>query len=95
MTAMGEAIELGTYENVTLLRPFIALRKEEIAARGGELGVDFSRTWSCYKGGDVHCGKCGTCVERREAFQLAGLNDPTEYLGIGELPSRGTGEESC
>ena len=95
MTAMGEAIELGTYENVALLRPFIALRKEESAARGAELGVDFSRTWSCYKGGDVHCGKCGTCVERREAFQLAGLNDPTEYLETGELPSRGTGEESC
>ena len=95
MTAMGEAIELGTYENVALLRPFIALRKEEIAARGAELGVDFSRTWSCYKGGEIHCGKCGTCVERREAFQLAGLNDPTEYLETGELPSRETGEESC
>jgi len=55
------------------------MRKEDIAARGQALGVDFSMTWSCYKGGDIHCGQCGTCVERREAFQLAGLDDPTEY----------------
>ncbi|MCH2331966.1 MAG: 7-cyano-7-deazaguanine synthase QueC [Roseibacillus sp.] len=56
MEAMGEAIQLGTYETMSLLRPFIALRQEDIAARGAELGVDFSRTWSCYKGGEIHCG---------------------------------------
>jgi 7-cyano-7-deazaguanine synthase len=81
MQAMGEAIRLGTYAEVALLRPFIDLRKEDIAARGAELEVDFSQTWSCYKGLDLHCGKCGTCVERKEAFQLAKLKDPTVYAG--------------
>lgn len=79
MKAMGDAIQLGTYEEISLLRPFIEMRKEEIARRGAELGVDFSQTWSCYKGGEIHCGKCGTCVERKEAFALAELPDPTEY----------------
>ena len=79
MKAMGEAIQQGTYAEIALLRPFIKMRKEDIAARGVEWGVDFSRTWSCYKGGERHCGKCGTCVERKEAFDLAGLEDPTEY----------------
>ncbi len=83
MRAMGDAIRLGTYAEIALLRPFIHLRKEGIAARGAELGVDFSRTWSCYQGGEIHCGKCGTCVERREAFALAGLEDVTIY----ETPS--------
>ena len=86
MTAMGDAIRLGTYENIDLIRPFINLRKEDIAQRGDALGVDFAQTWSCYKGGEIHCGKCGTCVERREAFQVAGLADPTTYLATGDLP---------
>lgn len=81
MQSMGEAIRQGTYVDVELLRPFIGLRKEDIAARGAELGVDFSQTWSCYKGLDQHCGKCGTCVERKEAFALAGVDDPTTYCG--------------
>ena len=88
MASMGDAIELGTYGKINLIRPFISLRKEEIAVRGSELGVDFAQTWSCYRGGEIHCGKCGTCVERREAFQLAGLPDPTEYLHTGKLPAR-------
>jgi 7-cyano-7-deazaguanine synthase len=79
MKAMADAIRLGTYAELALLRPFIDLRKEDIAARGAELGVDFSKTWSCYKGGEIHCGKCGTCVERKEAFARAGIEDPTEY----------------
>jgi 7-cyano-7-deazaguanine synthase len=79
MRAMGEALRLGTYANVALLRPFIALSKGQIAAAGGRLDVDFAATWSCYKGGARHCGKCGTCVERREAVEVAGLPDPTEY----------------
>ena len=79
MKPMGDAIQAGTYVNLELMRPFIALRKEDIAARGAELGVDFSQTWSCYKGLDLHCGKCGTCVERKEAFAIAGISDPTEY----------------
>jgi len=88
MKAMGDAIRLGTYARIEVLRPFIHCAKSDIARRGHALGVDFSKTWSCYKGGDVHCGACGTCVERREAFQLAGLPDPTVYLSTGPLPPK-------
>ncbi len=88
MRAMGEALRLGTYAGVGLIRPFIALDKAKIAAEGNRLGVDFARTWSCYKGGEVHCGKCGTCVERREAFQQAGMADPTVYAATPALPAR-------
>lgn len=85
---MAGAIRAGTYAGIELLRPFVAMDKAAIARRGAELGVDFSRTWSCYKGGEVHCGACGTCVERREAFGLAGLPDPTIYAATGDLPAR-------
>jgi 7-cyano-7-deazaguanine synthase len=88
MRAMGDAMRLGTYAGIQLLRPFIALDKARIAALGTELGVDFARTWSCYQGGPVHCGKCGTCVERREAFLLAGLPDPTPYASLDPLPPK-------
>ncbi|HVS53063.1 MAG TPA: 7-cyano-7-deazaguanine synthase QueC [Opitutaceae bacterium] len=88
MRAMADAMRLGTYAGVQLLRPFIALDKAQIAARGAELGVDFARTWSCYKGGAIHCGKCGTCVERREAFIAAGLLDPTRYEATPPLPAK-------
>ena len=88
MTSMGEAIRLGTYAGIKLLRPFIAMTKAEIAARGHALGVDFLQTWSCYKGGTLHCGTCGTCVERREAFMLAGVTDPTVYASEAALPPR-------
>ncbi len=86
MRAMGDSMRLGTYANVQLLRPFIAMTKGDIAALGAKLGVDFAHTYSCYKGGAVHCGKCGTCVERREAFADAGLKDPTVYLSTDPLP---------
>lgn len=86
MRAMGDALRLGTYAGIRLLRPFIALDKAAIAAEGARLGVDFARTWSCYKGGEVHCGFCGTCVERREAFQRAGVADPTAYAATPPLP---------
>ncbi|HUR58691.1 MAG TPA: 7-cyano-7-deazaguanine synthase QueC [Opitutaceae bacterium] len=88
MRAMGDAMRLGTYAGVQLLRPFIALDKAGIAAEGARLGVDFARTWSCYKGGPVHCGVCGTCVERREAFQLAGIPDTTTYASTAPLPAK-------
>ncbi|MBI5692877.1 MAG: 7-cyano-7-deazaguanine synthase QueC [Verrucomicrobia bacterium] len=91
MRAMGETMRLGTYAGVQLLRPFIALHKGEIAALGVRLGVDFARTWSCYKGRARHCGKCGTCVERREAFQQAGVPDPTDYEAIAPLPGKPEG----
>jgi len=88
MKAMGDAIRLGTYAAVEILRPFIHNTKAEIARRGHELGVNFAQTWSCYKGGTIHCGTCGTCVERREAFQLAGLSDPTVYASNSPLPPK-------
>jgi len=86
MQAMATAMSEGTYARIQLLRPFIATDKAGIAKRGFELGVDFSETWSCYKGGEIHCGVCGTCVERREAFLLAGLQDPTHYEQTPDLP---------
>ncbi|MDA8633241.1 MAG: 7-cyano-7-deazaguanine synthase QueC [Verrucomicrobiales bacterium] len=79
MRPMAEAIEAGTYADLKIIRPFIDQRKEEIAAIGADLSIDFSQTWSCYKGGEEHCGKCGTCVERKEAFEIAGVVDPTVY----------------
>ncbi|MBB5351202.1 7-cyano-7-deazaguanine synthase [Haloferula luteola] len=87
MAGMATAMREGTYARIELLRPFIDLDKTAIARRGAELGIDFSTTWSCYKGGDIHCGTCGTCVERREAFLLAGVPDPTRYLVTPPLPS--------
>jgi len=86
MTAIGEAMRLGTYAGVRLLRPFIGLDKGGVAAVGAGLGVDFSLTWSCYKGEVIHCGRCGTCVERREAFLRAGVPDPTAYASESALP---------
>jgi len=91
MKSMGDAIRLGTYAHLEVLRPFIAMNKAEIVKRGRELGVDFSLTWSCYRGGAYHCGKCGTCVERREAFLLAGMEDPTVYEETGPLPRKPVG----
>lgn len=84
MVAMANALRAGTYGSVEILRPFISLTKAQIALRGHQLGVDFAKTWSCYKGGDRHCGRCGTCIERREAFAVAGLSDPTDYARMVE-----------
>lgn len=80
--AMEDAMRLCDWHSVKLLRPFLyptPMNKADIVKLGTELGVPFGNTWSCYKGGEKHCGQCGTCVERREAFQLAGVPDPTEY----------------
>ena len=88
MKSIGDAIRLGTYAQIDVIRPFITMTKADIAKRGQELGVDFSKTWSCYVGGETHCGECGTCVERREAFLLAGIPDPTPYLSTTPLPPK-------
>jgi len=77
--AMARAIGLADWHRVELIRPFVDWTKADIVRRGAELGVPFAETWSCYVGGDSHCGRCGTCIERREAFHLAGVPDPTAY----------------
>ncbi len=87
MQAIGTAMREGTYAQVELLRPFIAMDKTAIVRLGQDLGVDLGKTWSCYKGHDLQCGACGTCVERREAFILAGVEDPTVYQNEAPLPS--------
>jgi 7-cyano-7-deazaguanine synthase len=65
-----------------VLAPFLHVAKDEIVRRGAALGVPFEETWSCYLGEALHCGRCGTCVERREAFELAGVHDPTRYATV-------------
>lgn len=77
--AINQAAMAGTYIDVNVVAPYTHLSKAEICAIGKRLGIDYSQTWSCYKGEEKHCGKCGTCVERQEAFQLAGIEDKTEY----------------
>ena len=77
--AFDRTAQAGTYEGVRLLSPYTHLTKGDIARRGHELGIDYSETWSCYKGGEHHCGRCGTCVERREALAEAGIIDNTVY----------------
>lgn len=79
IAAIKNAVLVGTYSNVRIIAPFVDMTKTEIVERGTIDGVDFSKTWSCYKGGEKHCGKCGTCVERKEAFENAGIEDPTIY----------------
>ena len=74
--AMDAAVQAGTYEGIRVVSPYCDITKRDIALRGKALGIDYSLTYSCYKGGEKHCGKCGTCTERKEA--LAGF-DPTEY----------------
>jgi len=77
--ALDVAIQLADWSEISLYRPFVDLTKADLVKIGTELKVPFEKTWSCYKGGDLHCGRCGTCVERREAFHLANAPDPTTY----------------
>ncbi|MGV1949188.1 7-cyano-7-deazaguanine synthase QueC [Agrobacterium vitis] len=74
-----QAHALEGYADVKLLAPFVTVSKADIVTEGAKYGTPFDQTWSCYKGGARHCGRCGTCVERREAFHLAGVTDPTDY----------------
>lgn len=76
---MGEAITAGTSNGVKLVAPYTTLTKAEIVARGTRLGVPYGKTYSCYQGGERHCGRCGTCRERHDAFVANGLEDPTLY----------------
>lgn len=79
--AMERVIGLADWHPVGLMRPFIGMTKGQICAEGAKLGVKFADTWSCYQGGEFHCGRCGTCVERKEAFEFAAVSDPTIYQG--------------
>lgn len=79
VSAMSAATKAGTYPGIEVLAPYTGLTKTDIALRGKQLGIDYAETWSCYKGGERHCGKCGTCVERREALHDAGIEDTTKY----------------
>lgn len=87
--AVDKALRLADWEELYLWSPFVNRSKADIVRLGNELKVPFERTWSCYKGGRLHCGRCGTCVERREAFHLAGVKDPTKYAssapGVQEM----------
>lgn len=77
--AMGKAIYEGTGAKVHLDAPFVSFTKSALFVAGDELGVPLSDTWSCYDGGEVHCGQCGSCIERQKAFASAEIEDQTEY----------------
>lgn len=79
VSAMSEAIKAGTFPGIEILAPYTGLTKGDIARRGKEMGLNYTETWSCYKGGEKHCGKCGTCRERIEALREASIEDHTEY----------------
>jgi len=77
--SMNEAMAYGTYNNVNISAPYTGISKADIARIGKKLGIDYSMTYSCYKGGENHCGQCGTCVERKQAMIEAGIDDKTKY----------------
>lgn len=81
--SLEAALRIGTeghrQEGLQLIAPFVHMSKTDIAEVGGMLGVPFEHTWTCYEGGEVHCGKCGSCTERKEAFRDSGVPDPTTY----------------
>lgn len=77
--AKMQKLALDGYADVSLYTPFVHQTKADIVTVGKRHNTPFAETWSCYKGGQAHCGRCGTCVERREAFDLAGVVDPTIY----------------
>ena len=77
--AMSAAMTNGTYEGVHIFAPYTNITKANIAQRGARIGINYAETYSCYKGGANHCGKCGTCIERREALAEAGVTDTTTY----------------
>ena len=81
--AMDAAMSAGTYAHINIEAPYTEITKTDIALIGKAIGLDYTETWSCYKGGNVHCGKCGTCVERQEALRNAGIEDKTEYSNEG------------
>ncbi len=79
MGGMANAIYVGTYHKIQLYTPLIWMKKHEIVSAGTKLGVPWHKTWSCYEGGELHCGVCPTCRARQDAFIFARITDPTEY----------------
>ncbi len=77
--AIDAAAYAGTFVNAHVEAPYTHITKGDIARIGKRLGLDYAETWSCYKGADKHCGRCGTCIERKEALTEAGIDDTTEY----------------
>lgn len=77
--AMNKAINIGTYGKITVQRPLINMNKAEVVKTGLELNVPYDLTWSCYEGKEKQCGKCGTCIDRKRAFEANGVEDPVEY----------------
>jgi 7-cyano-7-deazaguanine synthase len=77
--AMDNAAQLCDWQPIRILAPFVSWTKADIVRRGAELGVPFQSTWSCYVGGEKHCGRCGTCLDRKSAFEKSGIDDPTAY----------------
>ena len=78
--AMSAAMQAGTYEHIEVFAPYTNISKADIARHGAALGLDYSETYSCYKGREHHCGTCGTCTERRQALRQAGIHDKTIYM---------------
>lgn len=77
--AMNKAINIGTYNKISINRPLINMNKAEVVKTGLKLNVPYELTWSCYEGKEKQCGKCGTCIDRKNAFKLNGIEDPVEY----------------
>jgi 7-cyano-7-deazaguanine synthase len=77
--AFERAARLGTGADIRIEAPFHGMRKSEVIKLGAELGVPYGLTWSCYSGGERHCGKCESCLNRKRAFEEAGLEDPVAY----------------
>lgn len=78
--AMNKAINIGTYNKISISSPFVNMNKAEVLKLGLELNVPYELTWSCYKGGEKQCGKCGTCIDRKKAFKENNIVDPVGYL---------------
>ena len=77
--AISNAIKIGTYGNISVIAPFINTNKAGVVKKGLELGVPYELTWSCYEGGEKACGTCGTCIDRKAAFEANGVSDPIKY----------------
>jgi len=77
--AMNRAIQLGTYNKISINRPLINMNKAEVVKKGLELKVPYELTWSCYEGKEKQCGKCGTCIDRLKAFKENNVEDPVGY----------------